>query len=185
MGGGDWFESLASHWHRHGRLCSLSKWHQPGWNHNSACVKPPPDTPNHIDHTTCPRQTDNKIQDVSFCRTQEMSSNWRLRKRTRRTWVFITKSLHAYNHKLRFFRGAGSRLSNQFIKVSFSHIFLALFQNASGKGGFVTKGAERIWCQRVQNKTTFFINIQTILNSCSLLLKTVVMFVQTAPFVLL
>lgn len=104
------------------RLCEAPSWH----------VEP------HIDHITCPRQTDNKVQDVSFCRTtQEMSSNWRLRERTRQTRVLKTKSLHAYYHELRFFRGADSRLSNQFIEVFFSHIFLALFPYAGGKGVFV------------------------------------------------
>lgn len=142
------FESLAPRWHQHGRLCSLSKWHQPGLNHSSACVKPPSwHAEAHIDHITCPPHTDNKVQDVSSCRTaQEMSSNWRLRERTRRTRLLKTKSLHAYNHKLSFFRGADSRLSNQFVDVFlFSHVF-STFSICRQKGCVCNKG---IWTHSV------------------------------------
>lgn len=114
--------------------------------------RPPPRA--HIDHTTCP-QMHNKVQDVSFCRTtQEMSSNWRLRGRTRRTRGLQTQSLHAYNLKLSFVRGADLRSSDRF---SFSHLFLALFPHAGGTGAFGTDGSGRFWCPSVQNETTFII----------------------------
>lgn len=45
--GGEAFECLASRWHQHGCLCSLSKWHLPGLNH-SACTNPGTLTPTYI-----------------------------------------------------------------------------------------------------------------------------------------